>query len=97
MTPPLPKPPIAANLRKLKEHRGITIAEIARQLEVGERLVNGWVSETGTDPSWPNIVKLAELFEVEPHVFYVEGFNPAAYALAGRWIDWHDRQLAEGV
>jgi transcriptional regulator with XRE-family HTH domain len=75
MSNPLPKPPIAANLRKLKEHRSITIAEIARQLEVGERLVNAWVSDTGTDPSWPNVVKLAELFEVEPFNFYDPAFG----------------------
>lgn len=73
----MPKPPIAANLRKLKEHRGLTWVDIARRLEVGERLVNAWASENATDPSWPNIVKLAELFDVEPHVFYVEGFDPA--------------------
>lgn len=77
MSPPLPKPPIAANLRKLKEHRSITIAEIARAVEVGERLVQYWITEDGADPSWPNVVKLAELFDVEPHVFYIADFEPS--------------------
>lgn len=76
MSTPLSKPPIAANLRALKEARGITIAEIARQVEVGERLVQAWISESGTDPSWPNIVKLAEVFSVAPHRFYDDEFVP---------------------
>jgi transcriptional regulator with XRE-family HTH domain len=80
MSPPLQKPPIAANLRALKEHRGFTIAEIARRIETNERLIQYWISEDGTDPSWPNIVKLAELFAVEPHVFYVKDFDPEAVA-----------------
>lgn len=78
MMTPSTKPPIARNLRLLKEHRGMTWAEIARQMEVGERLVNAWASDTDTDPSWPNVVKLAELFGVQPHDFYDGAFDPAA-------------------
>ena len=71
------RPPIARNLRLLKEHHGLTWNEIARRLEVGDRLVSAWANEEATDPSWPNVVKLAALFEVEPHVFYAADFDPS--------------------
>lgn len=77
-----PRPPIARNLRLLKEQRGMTWTEIARRLEVGERLVTAWANETATDPSWPNVVKLAELFGVKPHDLYNDELDPtiAGYA-----------------
>lgn len=68
------KPPITRNLRRLKDERSVTVREIAVAVEVGERLVQAWLSEEGTDPSWPNIVALADYFRVPPEFFFTE--NP---------------------
>lgn len=65
------KPPVAANLRTLKDARGVTWREIAQALGAGERLVNGWASEEESDPSWFNVCRLAKFFNVEPWLFYV--------------------------
>lgn len=64
------KPPVAANLRLLKEHAGVTWQALAQSLEVGERLVNAWAGEDQSDPSWFNVCRLAEFFKVEPALFY---------------------------
>lgn len=64
------KPPIAANLRALKQARGCTARDIAVAIDVGERSVQMWLSEDGSEPSWPNIVRLAAFFDVRPAHFY---------------------------
>lgn len=66
------RPPIAHNLRALKERSGLTWAAIARALEVNERWVYEWARPDGAyQPSWPNVVKLAALFELDdPGWFY---------------------------
>lgn len=69
MTVP-PKPPIAANLRELKASRGCTVRDIALAVDVGERSVQMWLSDDDVDPSWANLCKLAEFFDVRPAHFY---------------------------
>lgn len=64
------KPPIAANLRELKQSRGCTVRDIAVALEVGERSVQMWLADDGSEPSWPNVCKLAQFFQVRPAHFY---------------------------
>lgn len=68
--PATTKPPIAANLRELKQARGLTAREIANAVDVGERSVQMWLSETGSEPSWANVCALAEFFDVRPAYFY---------------------------
>lgn len=63
-------PPTAANLRSLKESKGLTVSDIARAVNVGERVVQYWLQDEGNIPSWPNICKLADLFNVRPAYFY---------------------------
>lgn len=63
--------PLTANLRAFKEARELTWPEVARACAVGERLVNTWASDEGTDPSWPNVCRLARLFGVHPCVLYM--------------------------
>lgn len=66
------KPPVAVNLRILKDaRRGVTWQAIAQSLGVSERLVNAWASEEDNDPSWFNICRLAEFFGVEPCLLYM--------------------------
>jgi transcriptional regulator with XRE-family HTH domain len=64
------KPPVAANLRSLKERKGVTWQAIARELDVGERLVSAWARDDESVPSWWNVCRLAEFFGVEPALFY---------------------------
>lgn len=66
------RPPIAANLRRLKAESGLSWEEIAREIDASERLVRKWSRPDDSDPKWPYIVKLAELFGVEPHEMYAE-------------------------
>lgn len=65
------KPPVAVNLRILKDARGVTWQALAQALNVGERLVGAWASEDESDPSWFNVCRLAEYFRVQPCVFYL--------------------------
>lgn len=66
------KSPVARNLRLLKDERGVTVREIAVAVGVGERLVQAWLSENGTDPSWPNVLKLAEFLGVPQEWFFMD-------------------------
>jgi transcriptional regulator with XRE-family HTH domain len=64
------KPPVAVNLRTLKDAQGVTWQALAQSLGVGERLVNAWANEEESDPSWFNVCRLAEFFKVDPALFY---------------------------
>jgi transcriptional regulator with XRE-family HTH domain len=73
------KPPIASNLRALKERAGVPWREIAAAIGTGERQVHEWARPDGAfTASWPNVVKLAEFFseklgvDIEPGEFYLQ-------------------------
>lgn len=69
------RPPIAANLRRLKTESGLSWEEIARAIGASERLVRKWGRADDANPKWPYVVKLAALFGVEPHELYAEHEN----------------------
>lgn len=64
------RPPIAANLRQLKAQSGLTYAAIAKKLGRTERTVQRWAHDDYPGPSWPEVLRLAALFGVEPATFY---------------------------
>jgi transcriptional regulator with XRE-family HTH domain len=75
---PDPRPPIAEHIRALKERSGLTWAQLARELEVGERQLLGWARVDGDrTPTYPFVVKIADYFSqklgetVEPGSFYL--------------------------
>jgi hypothetical protein len=63
-------PPVARNLRYLAQQAEIKWVELARELEVGEKLLWTWRTDGQPDPSWPNVCRLAERFNVNPDWFY---------------------------
>jgi transcriptional regulator with XRE-family HTH domain len=64
------RPPIAPQLRRAKDAKGCTWRDVAVALDVTERMVSKWASGE-SEPIWPNIVKLAAFFGVEPGYFYL--------------------------
>ena len=77
------KPPIAANLRALKDRAGVPWREIAAALEVNERQVHEWANPEGAfTASWPSVCKLADFFteklgvDIEPGEFYLQPEEP---------------------
>jgi transcriptional regulator with XRE-family HTH domain len=65
------RPPVARNLRYLRDRDGLTQRAIADAIGVKERQIAEWVKDDGTYlPSWGNVLKLADLFKVPAEFFY---------------------------
>jgi transcriptional regulator with XRE-family HTH domain len=72
MMEPIPKPPIARNLRYAQSRKGGTWQTLAQTLGVSERLVASWRKDTETDPSWGNILRLSAYYDVPPEWWYAD-------------------------
>ena len=66
------KPPIARNLRYAQSRKGGTWRDVAKALDVGERLVAYWRKDEDVDPSWANILRLSEYYGVPPEWWYAD-------------------------
>lgn len=66
------RPPIAENLRLLKDRKGCRWRDIAEALDVQERTIVRYAKiDGGAEPSWPNVVQLAEFFGLDdPGLLY---------------------------
>jgi hypothetical protein len=80
------RPPIATNLRSEAQRLGMNAEAIAqvifpgRPVVSGERLVRRWLSDEDVNPSWKNVVRLAELCGREPGWFYLDHDDEPAVA-----------------
>ena len=77
--PGAPRPPIAENLRALKDRAGVTWKQIAEGTQAPERQVLQWAStESRHVPSWRTCQRLAAYFSgllgepIHPSYFYNE-------------------------
>jgi hypothetical protein len=59
---------VDAEIRRL----GLTNLQVARTVDVPERIVRRWRKADDSNPSWPNLVKFAELCGRDPAWFYVD-------------------------
>lgn len=84
---------VAERIKQLREQKGMTQAELARQLGITRSSVNAW--EMGISvPSTQYVVELAELFSVSTD--YLLGVNTSA-TVSVRGLSEGDIQLVHSI
>ena len=65
-----------SQIGKARRESGLTIAELARRMNVDARTVARWQAPNGTSPSYDRLIRLAEVLGKSPS-YFLEGEKAA--------------------
>lgn len=90
---------LSITLKDLRKERGLTLLDIAKKMDVSETTVQRWESGNIKNMKYANIVKLAEILDVNPAVLmgWQSDASEEVHTIAAHHdsTDWTEEELDE--